>query len=168
MKILTLDDQAFDLDRLPNSFEDDIRFSVLDNSDPHNPDFFFIPLIFLESFNSPGIELKIGTETIIMPVDWHIAIGCADTGIDVEIIPITSLNDRGFEAFCYNPLSGFKHEFKSIEITNVYNDLKWYFPRTKSNQLITTPLDNSKKPSCAFFIKEVSRQCELINYSKLL
>ena len=38
----------------------DLRFAVLDNSDPANPDFFYIPLIFLESFNAPAAVLEIG------------------------------------------------------------------------------------------------------------
>ena len=46
MKILTLDNECFMLNNLPDELEEDVRFSVLDNSDPKDPDFFFIPLIF--------------------------------------------------------------------------------------------------------------------------
>jgi hypothetical protein len=52
MQILTLENEALDLNTLPDQIEEDIRFSVLDNSDKENPDFFYIPLIFLESFSS--------------------------------------------------------------------------------------------------------------------
>jgi hypothetical protein len=45
------------LNNLPDELDEDVRFSVLDNSDPKNPDFFFIPLIFLESFSSAAIVL---------------------------------------------------------------------------------------------------------------
>jgi hypothetical protein len=48
---------------------------VLDNSDPSNPDFFYIPLIFLESFNSPAAVLEIGKWKIKMPLDWKMLIG---------------------------------------------------------------------------------------------
>ena len=48
MKILTLDNTCFSLNNLPEELEEDVRFSVLDNSDPNEPDFFFMPLIFLE------------------------------------------------------------------------------------------------------------------------
>ena len=48
MKILTLENTVFSLTNLPDDFDEDIRFAVLDNSDPKDPDFFFIPLIFLE------------------------------------------------------------------------------------------------------------------------
>ena len=47
MRILTLDNECFSLKNLPNELEDDVRFCVLDNSNPKDPDFFFIPLIFL-------------------------------------------------------------------------------------------------------------------------
>ena len=39
-----------------------LRFAVLDNSDPNEPDFFYIPLIFLESFNAPAAVLQIGEQ----------------------------------------------------------------------------------------------------------
>ena len=46
MRILTLDDQSFDLDHLPEEV-DDMRFAILDNSTPADPDYHYIPLIFL-------------------------------------------------------------------------------------------------------------------------
>jgi len=67
MKILTLENRAFDLNELPEEVDEDTRFSVLDNSNPSEPDFFFMPLIFLESFNSPAIVLNIGGYEVQMP-----------------------------------------------------------------------------------------------------
>jgi hypothetical protein len=168
MKILTLDNSSFDLNSLPEEIEDDLRFAVLDNNDALNPDFYFIPLIFLESFNSPAMVLKIGNQEITMPIDWSIAVGDSSSACDIEILPLTSLNDRGFEAFCFNPLTGFKIEFHRIEIVNFYNDVKWYFPKMRNNQLLAVPLNNEPQPLCAYFIKEISRQSELINLSKIL
>ena len=60
MQILTLDNYAYDLNNLPDEVDDNMRFAVLDNSNPQEPDFFFMPLIFLESFNAPAMVLKIG------------------------------------------------------------------------------------------------------------
>ena len=57
MQILTLDDKVFYLNNLPEEIDDDLRFAVLDNSDSSNPDYFFIPLIFLESFTGPAVVL---------------------------------------------------------------------------------------------------------------
>ena len=59
MQILTLENKTFFLNDLPEEIDDDLRFSVLDNSDHSNPDHFFIPLIFLESFTGPAVVLKI-------------------------------------------------------------------------------------------------------------
>ncbi len=168
MKILTLENRCFMLEDLPEQLEEDVRFSVLDNSDPNNPDFFFIPLVFLESFSAPAMVLDIGGEEITMPLDWSIVVGDSYSGLDLEVLPLTSLNDRGFEAFLFNPLSGFKMDFKEIKILNFYNDVKWYFPKLKNGQLLTIPLNNSKGPECAYFVKDISRQSEVIDYSKLL
>lgn len=168
MQILTLDNIAFDLNNLPEEVDDSMRFSVLDNSDAQHPDFFFQPLIFLESFNSPAMVLRIGNDEVTMPIDWSIAVGDSTSACDIEILPLTSLNDRGFEAFCFNPLSGFRVEFKPIEIVNFYNDVKWYFPKMKNGHLLSVPLNKEPKPLCSFFVKEISRQSEMIDLSKIL
>ena len=168
MRILTLEDRCFELDNLPEQIDEDIRFSVLDNSNPQEPDFFFIPLIFLESFSAPAMVLNIGGQEITMPVDWSVAVGCSESGNDLEVLPLTSLNDRGFEAFLFNPLSSFKAEFKELEIVNFYTDVKWYFPKMKNGQLLTVPITTGENPLCAYFVKDISRQCEVIEYSKLL
>jgi hypothetical protein len=168
MLILTTDDTAFDISKTPDEIEEDIRFSVLDNNDPSNPDFYFIPLIFLESFNSPAMVLKIGNTEISMPIDWSIAVGDSQSGTDVEVLSLTSLNDRGFEAFVFNPLSSFRHSFAEIEIINVYNDVKWYFPKMKNNQLLTVPLTEGNSPDCVYFCKDISRQSEIVDIYKLL
>jgi len=46
MKILTLDNECFMLNNLPDELDEDVRFSVLDNSDPKDPDFFLYHLSF--------------------------------------------------------------------------------------------------------------------------
>jgi hypothetical protein len=168
MKILTLENQSFSLNNLPDELEDDVQFAVLDNSDPKDADFFFIPLIFLESFNSPAMVMEVNGKEIMMPVDWSMAVGDSTSGNDLEILPLTSINDRGFEAFLFNPLSSFKFEFGDIKITNFYNDVKWYFPKMKNGQLLAVPIEDGPKPLCAYFVKDISRQCELIDYTSLL
>jgi len=168
MRILTLDNECFNLDDLPEQIEDDVRFSVLDNSDPKNPDFFFVPLIFLESFSAPAMVLDIGGHEVTMPVDWNIAVGCSESGNDLEVLPLTSINDRGFETFLFNPLTSFKTEFAEIKIVNFYTEVKWYFPKMKNGQLLSVPIREGKNPLCAYFVKDISRQCEVIEYSLLM
>ena len=168
MNILTLENSSFNLNQLPDEVDDTMRFSVLDNSNPQDPDFFFNPLIFLESFNSPAAVIEINGNQITMPLDWCIAVGCSNAGSDLEVLPLTSLNERGFEAYLFNPLSSYQPAFGKIEIVNFYNDVKWYFPKIKNNQLLTTPLTDNENPNCAFFVKDISRQCESIEYTMLL
>ena len=165
MRILTLDNTSYTMDQVPEEI-DEVRFCVLDNSDPKEPDYFYIPLIFLESFNSPALVLKIGENVIRMPVDWQILIGEPDFG-DLEVVPLTSINDRGFNVFTFNPLQSFKPEFHPVEIIDIYQEVKWYFPKLKSGQLLAVPLTEGENPMCAFFIKEISRQSEVINYAKV-
>ena len=167
MRILTLDDTAFEMNELPDEV-DDLRFAVLDNSDSNNPDYFFIPLIFLESFNSPAAVIHINGNEIVMPLDWCIAVGCKDAGSDLEVLPITSLNERGLEAYLFNPLTSYQPAFGSIEIVNFYNDVKWFFPKMKNGQLLSVPITQGNNPLCAYFVKDISRQCEVIDFGKLL
>ena len=164
----TIENETFPLKQIPDELEEEVRFAVLDNSDPKNPDFYFVPMIFLESFSAPAMVLEINGHEITMPVDWHIAVGDSTSGNDLEVLPLTSINDRGFEAFLFNPLSSFKFEFGDIKITNFYNDVKWYFPKVKNGQLLGVPLTSGKKPLCAYFIKDISRQSEVIDYTNLL
>ena len=50
MKILTLENRTYTLEKIPEYVDDNLRFAVLDNSNPADPDYFYVPLIFLESF----------------------------------------------------------------------------------------------------------------------
>jgi hypothetical protein len=164
MKILTLDNTAYDLDALPEEV-DDMRFAILDNSDPADPDYHYIPLIFLESFNSPALVLQIGSHRIKMPIDWQVLIGEPDLG-DLEMLPLTSINDRGFKVFQFNPLTSFRPSFLDIEIVDVYHDVAWYCPKLKNGQMLCVPLTEDPEPDCVYFVKDISRNCEIVDYNK--
>jgi hypothetical protein len=112
--------------------------------------------------------MEINGKEIMMPVDWCMAVGDSTSGNDLEILPLTSINDRGFEAFLFNPLKSYKIDFGTIEITNFYNDVKWYFPKMKNGQLLSVPITEGDNPLCAFFVKDISRQSETVDYSQLL
>ena len=164
MRILTLDNEYYNLETLPEEI-DDLRFAILDNSNPSNVDYHYIPLIFLESFNAPALVLKIGKHTIKMPVDWQILIGEKEHG-DLETLPLTSINDRGFNAFIFNPLTSFSPTFLPIEIVDIYHDVTWYAPRLKNGQFLCVPLNDGPKPECVYFVKEISRNCEIVDYGQ--
>ena len=86
---------------------------------------------------------------------------------EMHVLPITSLNDRGFDAFTFNPLSSSKPDFHPIDIVDIYTEIKWYFPKIKSGQMLAVPLEDGKSPVCAYFVKDISRQCEQIDYGNV-
>jgi len=166
VRILTVDNTVFEMNNLPEQV-DDLRFCVLDNSNPPEADYYFLPLVFLESFNDPALVLKIGEHRIMMPYNWRILIGEAEIG-DLEALPLTKLNDRGFQAFTFNPISSFRAAFMNIEIEDVYQDVRWYFPKLKNGQLLCVPLSDGPKPVCAYFVKEISRASETIDIQNIV
>ena len=147
MRILTLENTVFELDTLPEEI-DDLRFSIFDNSDPTNPDHIYIPLIFLETFNSPALVLRIGDQTMKMPIDWQVLIGEPEVG-DLEMLQLTSINDRGFKVFQFNPLTSFRPSYMDIEIVDVYQDVTWYVPKLKNGQMLAVPVEDKDDPSLA-------------------
>lgn len=163
MKIHTLDDTSYELNELPEHIND-LYFTIFDNSNPKNPDYYCIPLIFLESFTSPALVLKIADKIIKMPMDWYLLIGEEDTG-DLEAIPLSSINDRNFKAFSFNSRSGFSADFLPIEIVDVYNEVQWYNPKLKNGQYLAVPIDDGEQPRVVYFIKNVSRNCEVVDYN---
>lgn len=165
MRILTLEDRYYNLETLPEEI-DEMQFAILDNSNTSNVDYHFIPLIFLESFNSPALVLNIGGRIIKMPMDWQVLIGEEEFG-DLETLPLSSLNDRGFSVFEFNPLSAFSPSFLPIEIIDVYPDVTWYAPKLRNGQFLCVPIDNGPKPKCVYFVKDISRNCEIVDYSQV-
>ncbi len=45
--------------------------------------------------------------------------------------------------------------------------MKWYFPKVRNGQLLSVPIEEKKEPLCAYFIKDVTRQTEVIKYGEL-
>ena len=165
MKILTVDNSVYDLDYVPEEIED-IRYCVFDVTDKDNADYIFVPLVFLESFNSPAAVLKIGKNTISVPLDWSLIV-CDPSVGDPEVLPITSLNDRGFKAFVFNPITGFIPSFTEVEIVNIYQDMKWYSPKLKYGHILAVPLTNDDTPQCVYFVKETSKVPDILKTEDL-
>jgi hypothetical protein len=155
MKILTVEDVPYELDTVPEQI-DDLRYCALDASDKDWVDFYFLPLIFLESFYAPAICLQIGEWKLQMPMDWSVLLCDEDMG-GVETIPLASLNNRGFKALTMNPMSNKIPDSYDITITNIYQDVKWFFPKLKHGHLLAVPLENKKTPKCVFFVKELNK-----------
>lgn len=165
MNILTIENQPYNLEYVPDEI-DDIRYCVLDYSNKDDVDYFFVPLVFLEIFSSPSVTLKIGKNTIRMPLDWSIVICDEEIG-EPEIVPLSSISGRGFQAFTYNPLAGFMPKFDDIDVIGVYSDVKWYFPKLKFGHILSVPLESGDKPRCAFFVKDTTKVPDVLDATKL-
>lgn len=165
MRILTVDNTFYELDDIPDVV-DDLRFGILDYSNPKNVDYYFIPLMFLESFYAPAAVLKVGKYQVNVPLDWSIVICDSEIG-EPEVMSLMSLNDRGYTAFATNPISAFTPEFLDISITNIYNDVKWYAPKLKNGHLLCIPLHDGPKPSCILLVKEANKIPEVLDLNEL-
>lgn len=162
MKILTPENICYEMNSLPENEIEDIRYCVMDVTDKNEPDFFFIPLVFIETFNAPSINLSIGPWTIEMPIDWNILIGDPDMG-QLEFIPLTSINERPFQTILTNPLAGFTMDWQPIKVNNVFADVKWFFPKLKYGHILVIPLEHGPKPKCAYFVKDLNRIPDVLN-----
>ena len=165
MKILTVDNQTYDLDEVPDTVED-LRYSILDYSNPGYIDYYFIPLVFLESFYAPAAVLQIGENTISMPLDWSMVI-CDPMVGEPEVVSLMSLNDRGFHAFAFNPITGYTAEYLDVSIVNIYTDVKWYAPKLKFGHLLSVPLTDGDNPQCVLFVKDANKLPEVLDISEL-
>jgi len=85
-----------------------------------------------------------------------------------EMVPLTSINDRGFEALVINPLTYKMTESHEIKIVNVFQDVKWYFPKLKNGHIVTVPVDNSPNPPCLFFAKDTNQIPDVIDVGSFI
>ena len=155
MKILTTENTSYNLDKVPET-ADEVQYCVLDTNNPKNIDFFFVPLIFMETFNAPSMIMEIGKNTVQMPIDWSVLAVERELGI-CEMVPLTSLNDRGFEALTINPLTHKMIQSQEVKIINVFQEVKWYFPKLKHGHIIAVPLNDKPNSPCVFFAKDTNQ-----------
>ena len=98
-------------------------------------------------------------------MDWQILIGEPDHG-DLETLALTSINDRGFKAFQFNPLSRFRPSFLDIEIVDIYHDVNFYSPRLRNGQFLCIPIDRGPSPRCIYCVKDISRHAEIVDFNQ--
>jgi hypothetical protein len=164
MYILTPENKTYELNKIPD--EVDMRYGVYDYSDKKNKDYYFQPLLFLESFYAPAIVLDVGPYKVQMPLDWSVIV-CDETYSDIEIMPLTRLNDRGFHVALFNPLIHMVPEMHELTISNVFTEVKWYIPKLKSNSLMVVPVEDCDRPKCMLFVKDVTKMADNIDISDI-
>lgn len=155
MLILTSKNQSYNTDLASSNDTDDINFCILDMSVPKDADFYFNPLVFLESYNSGAFLLSIGKYMITLPANWHLLIGDPGSG-DYEFIPLIDYNERDFMVPVLNPLTSFMPGYLNSEIQAEYHDVRWFFPRLSINNILAIPLYSGPNPLCCFAINEIT------------
>jgi len=165
MKILTNQNTTYELDEIPETV-DDLRYGILDYTNPKNVDYYFIPLIFLESFYSPAAVLQIGKYTVNVPLDWSIVICDSQVG-NPEVVSVMGLNDRGLQAFALNPISGYTPQYLDISITNVYSDVKWHAPKLKFGHVLCVPLSDEPESPCILILKDSNKIPEVLDINDI-
>jgi hypothetical protein len=102
-----------------------------------------------------------------MPLDWSVVVGDKHGG-DLEVMRLIDLNDKDFDVFAFNPINGFMPSFLRLEIVNVFADVRWCFPKLKNLHFLAVPLSNGTQPLCAYFIKEVSKNADILDIRDLV
>jgi len=174
MKILTPENTVLDVNQISDNFDEDIRYSVLDLSDPKNYDFYFMPLVYLESFNAPALVLQVGKNLVKVPCvehpnDWKIFIGDSTVG-EIEAISVEDLNSSNnlFTALSFNPISSFTFKYHEIKIVDVFSEIRWHMPTLPPNYVLSVPIDNSAKPDCIFLTYgATSRKIDTISVGEI-
>lgn len=165
MRVLTENNDTFEIDEIPNEI-DDIRFCVFDCNN-EVIDYYFKPLLFLESFNDIKIQMTIGPYTTAIPLEWSVICGDPTMG-ELEVIQTKQFNDRGFNAFVFNPITGYLMNFEPLEIINIYSEVKWFFPKLKFGQLVALPLIREANPPCIYVTHQKNNKVpEIIKLSDL-
>lgn len=153
------------MNHLPDEV-DDLRYCVLDYSDPKHVDFYYPPLIYLDAFCRDAADIRIGRYALQMPLDWSVVIADKNLG-NVEIIELSQINDRDFTIFGFNPFTSTMPHFEEITIENRFSDIGWHMPKLKNGHILAVPLRGGFNPPCAYFLRDVNKIADHLDISKI-
>ena len=168
IEILSVDNKSYSMNDIPEDVDDNMQFGIIDYTEEDTVDYQFIPLLFMETFTMTAIELMIDDKyTVKVPADWSIVIGDQFSG-DLEVIEVKKMTNRSFEAFVFNPISGFYPKFKKVEISYIYPDIRWYLPKLKTSHLLVSPIEKGSNPDCVFVVKETNKLPDILDLGQLV
>jgi hypothetical protein len=139
---------------------------VLNYANTNDVDFMFPPVSHLDQFTRPAADLLIGNHHVHVPLDWSIVIADKHMG-SLEIIDIKHINDRDFQVFAYNPISGYMPSFPNVEIANIFPDVSWNVPKLSNGHLLAVPLSIGDEPLCALLVKDTNKLPECLDITKI-
>lgn len=158
MYILTHENKSFNTDFIPDE-NVDLRYCVFDCQNADDTDYYFLPLIFLETYQSSSAVLDIGGYVLQVPLEWSIIV-CDEDYTDIEAIKLEELNDRGFCTPLFNPLGHMVTRPSEVNIVNVYAEIKWNYPKLKTGNILVVPVEQGDSPKCALFLPD---KCKIPN-----
>lgn len=168
IEILSVENKSYSMNDIPEDVDDNLQFGIIDYTDNENIDYQFIPLLFMETFNMTAIELMIDDKyTVKVPADWSIIIGDKFSG-ELEVLEAKKMTNRSFDAFVFNPISGFYPKFKKVEISNIYPDVRWYLPKLRTGHLLVSPISKGDNPDCVFVVKETNKLPDILDLGQLV
>jgi hypothetical protein len=171
MFILNHENRAYNLDKVPDIIDDssvaeDIRYCIFDTNDPEYMDYYFMPLIFFESWQAPAAVMQIGEHHISLPMDWSILV-CDEDFSALTAIPIVDLDVRGFHTIVYNPLKHMVPYPHELNIVNVFADVKWYMPKLRQGTILAVPVEDGESPRCILIVKDANKIPDDIDVAEL-
>lgn len=134
MLILNEHNEIVDLDQVSKNNE--IYYAVLDFSKPKTPDYFFKPVVFIDTFTAPSAELKIGPYTTMIPFKWSIIVVYAD---QAELVPIEDIVSKSHDAFLINPITAYMPSRMSVRYRGTY-ETSWTYPTLAKTELLVIPV----------------------------
>jgi len=162
MLILTAENTVLNTDTM--TVGESVHHSVLSFQDPANPDFFFNEVEYLEEFTSASVTLRIGKHELVMPLHWSII--CTDLEY-LHSIPLYELaTGKDFEAFCINPIDGFRPEFLHVRQGTIFPSANWTTPQMNDKDLLVVPLGELSSPYHHEGVKR-GPECAIFSSSKV-
>jgi len=161
MLILTAENEVLNTDTM--KVGDQVHHSILSLQDPDNIDFFFNVIEFLEEFSSASVTLQIGEHEIVMPLHWSVI--CTDMEY-LHSIPLYEIGGRHFDAFCLNPIDGYRPDFLKVRQGTIFPTANWTAPQMNDKDLLVVPLGETSNPCMAGAVKR-GPQCAIFSASKV-
>ena len=53
----------------------------------------------------------------------------------------------------------------SLILIDIYQEVSLYAPKLKNGQMLCVPISEGDEPECVYFVKDISRNCEVVNYN---
>lgn len=134
MLILDENNQMVDIDQISKNKE--VHYAVLDFSKPRLPDYFFRPIIFIDTYTAPAAMLQIGPYKTLIPFKWSIVVTYADIA---ELVAIEDIVSRDHEAFCINPITGYMPSRLPIRYKGSL-EVSWSYPTLGKSDMLVIPI----------------------------